>query len=121
MKCDFTEFSRNPAYSLFCNLYPIPIKPPDHMFIENYTDLPGIKKIALRKVARKLVLDTLSNNPLGARNIQTALSKNRVQFLYLHHVFRDEYASLRILLKELSKHHTFISYNEAVSKIVSGN
>jgi len=91
------------------------------MFIENYADLPGKRKLHFRKVARKLILDTLSSNPLHLKKMKLSFSRNRVQFLYLHHIFNDEVASLRILLNELSKDHTFISYGTAVSKILSGN
>lgn len=91
------------------------------MFIENYAELPGAKKSSVRKVARKLILDTLSSNPLQLQKMRSSLSRNRIQFLYLHHIFKDEVAGLENLLKELAKDHTFISYNSAVSKILSGN
>jgi peptidoglycan/xylan/chitin deacetylase (PgdA/CDA1 family) len=91
------------------------------MFIENYAELPEAKKVRIRKIARKLVLDTLSYNPLASQRMKASFSRSRVQFLYFHHVFKDEYASLMILLKELSKEHTFISYGSAVSKIISGD
>lgn len=91
------------------------------MFVENYADLPGTKKFDLRKVARKLALDTFSANPFGRQKMKLSLSRNRIQFLYLHHVFEDEVKSLDILLNELSKVHTFISYDDAVSKILEGN
>jgi peptidoglycan/xylan/chitin deacetylase (PgdA/CDA1 family) len=48
------------------------------------------------------------------------LQKPRVQFLYIHHIFRDEEVLLRRLLEKLSRHHTFISHNEAINKILTG-
>ena len=47
--------------------------------------------------------------------------KNRVQFLFLHHLFDDEIAPFGKLLKVLSEEHTFINYSEAVNRIKTGN
>ena len=52
----------------------------------------------------------------------SALSKERVQFLYLHHVFEDEEDSFRILLRALlDTGHRLISYSEAVERVRKGN
>lgn len=51
----------------------------------------------------------------------TSLNKHRVQFLYMHDVLKDEEESFRRLLKALRHNHSFISYTEAVNRILSGN
>ncbi|WP_276133831.1 polysaccharide deacetylase family protein [Polluticoccus soli] len=48
------------------------------------------------------------------------LDRPRIQFLYLHHVFKDEEQQLRSLLNKLSQHFEFISYSDAVTKILTG-
>jgi peptidoglycan/xylan/chitin deacetylase (PgdA/CDA1 family) len=52
------------------------------------------------------------------RGIEAALQKPRVQFLYLHHVFKDEEKKFEELIQTLSKQHKFISYSEAVEKVL---
>ena len=52
----------------------------------------------------------------------SALSKERVQFLYLHHVFEDEEDSFRALLRALlDLGHHLIGYSEAVERVLKGN
>ncbi len=46
------------------------------------------------------------------------LTKPRVQFIYFHHVFPNEIPYLETFLKYILKYHTFISYSEAVQKII---
>lgn len=45
----------------------------------------------------------------------------RVQFLYIHHIFKDEENSFRAMLQDLSQEYSFVSYSEAVNKVVTGN
>lgn len=49
-----------------------------------------------------------------------ALDRNRIQFIYLHHIFQDEEAAFRRLLQFLSRRHTLIGYSEAVEKLWRG-
>jgi peptidoglycan/xylan/chitin deacetylase (PgdA/CDA1 family) len=44
----------------------------------------------------------------------------RVHFLYLHSVFRDEETTFHRLLCRLADSHTFISYSDAVARVVEG-
>ena len=81
-----------------------------------YEDLVRSKKRTLRGYARDLALSGLS---LAAS--EKYLSIPRVQFLYIHHLFIDEEKRLDALMKRLSKHHDFISYNDAVDKILNGS
>jgi peptidoglycan/xylan/chitin deacetylase (PgdA/CDA1 family) len=50
-----------------------------------------------------------------------ALDRNRIQFIYLHHIFEEEEAPFRQLLQFLSRRHTLIGYSEAVAKLWSGD
>ena len=47
------------------------------------------------------------------------LSKRaRVQFLYIHHIFKDEENSFDELFLN---YHTFISHSEAVNRVINGH
>ncbi len=84
-------------------------------YMTRYEDLVRSKTKTLRGYARDLALTGLS---LAASEKYLAIP--RVQFLYIHHVFKDEEKRLDALMKRLSKHHQFISYNHAVDKILAG-
>lgn len=84
-------------------------------FIHSYEEVKRLKPKALRGMLRNMALSGLS---IAAN--ERYLSKPRIQFLYVHHVFNDEEKKLEVLLKRLAKEHTFISYGEAVEKILSG-
>jgi len=90
------------------------------MFTTNYKDVKKIKPLGLRGVARNIALTGLSLEARLPSSIQY-FKKPRVQFLYIHHVFDDELVNFENLIKELSIHHTFISYNDAIQKIVTNN
>lgn len=84
-------------------------------FVEYYTDVKK-RKATLRGFLRKMTLNSLS-----AVISEQQLNKPRVQFVYIHHTFKDEEKNLDSLLTQLKKQHEFISYSEAVNKILSGN
>lgn len=84
-------------------------------FISHYEDLKRSKAKTLRGNLRDLALTGLSR----VAN-ERYLEIPRVQFLYIHHIFKDEEKPLDILLKRLAKRHHFISYNDAVNKILTG-
>lgn len=90
------------------------------LFIENYSELKVAKRPIPRDITRKLVLDaaSFSYNVTGA--IKSAFKKPRVQFLYIHHIFKDEEVLLRKLIERLQVNHSFISHTEAVSRILKG-
>ncbi|MES2618290.1 MAG: polysaccharide deacetylase family protein [Bacteroidota bacterium] len=87
-------------------------------FTETYTEIKKEVPFSARAVIRNLALTGLSfkNRLLG---IEQFLTVPRVQFLYIHHSFKDELDQLRRLMYELSKHHTFISHSEAVNKVLT--
>ncbi len=89
-------------------------------FLENYFELEYNQFVNLRVLLRKYVLDGLVWLD-GLRVISKDLQRPRVQFLYLHHVFKDEEKALEELISQLSVNHSFISYSEAVERILNGN
>jgi peptidoglycan/xylan/chitin deacetylase (PgdA/CDA1 family) len=84
-------------------------------FITNYSDLTRLKKRTPTTYARHFALTSLS---LIAN--KKYLELPRIQFLYIHHLFEDEEKKLDDLMKLLGKSHEFISYSEAVNKVLSG-
>lgn len=85
-------------------------------FINSYSDIKKLKPATLRSSLRNIAIDSLS---LLAN--KEALKKPRIQFIYIHHIFKDEEDTFRKLLQELQKDHTFISYSEAVDRLAKGN
>ena len=73
----------------------------------------------IRYLLRHKTLDLLSLKNKFFRDMEY-LKKPRLQFLYIHHVFKDELEKFDILLKSLSVHHEFISYSEGVEKLLKG-
>jgi len=89
----------------------------DH--VDTYREVKALKPEGLRAKVRGFALDGLSaiDRALGSAH---HLSKPRVQFLYIHHVFKDEEAALEMLLDRLSAQHTFIPYGEGVKLVLDG-
>ncbi len=85
----------------------------------NYSEVKKYHGFSIRDVFRNVALDFLSvkNNFSSA---QQWFEQPRIQFLYIHHVFKDEEEKFDKLLKVLSKHHEFISQTEAVDRLISG-
>jgi hypothetical protein len=90
-------------------------------FTTEYKSIQGSQNFSLRQTARKIALDSFSFLNLDRRGLSEYFNKPRVQFLYVHHVFRDEEIPFREMLGQLSKQHEFISYSDAVKRILSGN
>lgn len=89
-------------------------------FVENYSELLKYKPHTLRGRIRNSVLD-IAGFLFPNTEAASLLSQNRIQFLYIHHIFKDEEEQLRQLLKHLSVHHQFISYSTAVEKILTNS
>lgn len=86
-------------------------------YFENYKEVKEFKPIGFRGHIRNIVLDGLAIFD-QIQDTTPFLEKSRVQFLYIHHMFKDEEHKLDALLKKLSMNHTFISYSQAVTKIL---
>ncbi len=89
------------------------------IYFDTYKEIKEFKSEGLRGILRKYTLDGLSiwDKLMG---IEQELNKPRIQFIYLHHIFRDEEIGLERLLKKLSINHEFLSYSESVNKILEG-
>jgi len=90
-------------------------------FIDTYKDLLNHRPPTTRDVGRKLVLDLVSSGYGMYHSMDSLFKRPRIQFLYIHHIFRDEEKPLTALLEALSRHHTFISHSEAVDRILHDN
>lgn len=88
-------------------------------YFDTYKEIKELKPEGMRAKLRKYALDGLSiwDKLTG---IESYINKPRVQFLYIHHVFKDEEINLDKLLKKLSLNHEFISYSDGVTKILEG-
>lgn len=89
-------------------------------YIETYADVKKAKPKNARAYLRDVALTLLSTYD-NITGIEEILKKPRVQFLILHHIFKDEEAKFAILLEKLALIHTFISYSEAIQRVLSGN
>lgn len=86
-----------------------------HSYTEYYQDILRIRPHTLRSIARHVLLHQLSFFN-SFRN--SVLKKPRIQFLYVHHLFRDEEQQFDQLIKNLLVHHDIISYSQAVERIL---
>lgn len=86
-------------------------------FVTNYRD---IRAINARYIVRRLTLLALAGHSQLTKRFESAQLKHRIQFLYFHHIFKDEEKRFRALLNVLSKHYHFIGYSEAVDKLRTG-
>lgn len=74
-----------------------------------------------RDLLRHGALSTLARYYKATGHLSSALARPRIQFLYLHYVFEAGKDPFRRLLTRLSADHRFISYSEAVDRILKGN
>ncbi len=87
-------------------------------FAERYAEIKAYAPAGLRGRLRHAALDGLgAMYRLGGR-MDAALQRPRVQFLYIHHTFSDELPALERLIAVLGRTHTFISYSEAVDRVL---
>lgn len=76
-------------------------------------------KTSMRDVARKLALDGLGMKTSWFPK-KALWDAPRIRFIYIHHVFKDEEKGFEQMIKMFSEDFDFISYSEAVERIVSG-
>ncbi len=79
-----------------------------------------VRRRSPRRMVRHAALTALSGLWQAGGMIERALRRPRIHFLHLHHVFPDEEAHFRGLLRALARDHTFISYSEAVERAARG-
>jgi peptidoglycan/xylan/chitin deacetylase (PgdA/CDA1 family) len=87
-------------------------------YYDTYKEIKSLKHIGIRGHMRTFALNAISIIE-RIKRVQNDLNRNRVQFLYIHHVFKDEEKKLDVLLKQLALNHSFISYSNAVDKILN--
>lgn len=75
--------------------------------------------VSTRTIARKVALNGLSAFYRLAGHMKH-LSRNRIQFIYLHHLFPEEEDGFRNLIRALSRDHCLIGFSEAVERLKSG-
>ena len=90
-------------------------------YIKTYKELekqsPNVISRKIRHSALNLL--ALKDRLLNWNNIVS--QKAGVQILYFHHVYDDEILAFDLLLKYLAQSHTFVSYSEAVYRILNGD
>jgi peptidoglycan/xylan/chitin deacetylase (PgdA/CDA1 family) len=86
--------------------------------VTSFSELGATRGV--RPVMRSAALSALSMMWQRSGRIDNALRTNRVHVLNLHHVFANEEESFRRLLRRLRPAHSFISYSEAVQRMLSG-
>lgn len=94
---------------------------PVNRAIEEYDSPYGLEgrrtpRTALRHAALSLI--ALSWRRLGRMDFW--LRQNRVQFLYLHHLFPQDEAGFRQLLRSLKRTHQLLGYSDAVQRLWDG-
>ncbi|MDF2454535.1 MAG: putative polysaccharide deacetylase [Cytophagaceae bacterium] len=90
----------------------------DKMYFDLYSEIEKKSPSGAREYFRDLAISGLALMD-KLKGVDSYLKKPRVQFIYIHHVFKDEEVQLHTLLKELQKMHTFISYSEAVDRVLT--
>lgn len=88
-------------------------------FTGTYQEIKSGHPFSFKAVLRNFALTGLSLKDT-IEGIDKYLKVPRVQFLYIHHSFRDELQDMDKLMKRLSKDHTFISYSGAVDLVLNG-
>jgi peptidoglycan/xylan/chitin deacetylase (PgdA/CDA1 family) len=88
--------------------------------IKRYATQYGAEaEFSARRVARHFTLSSLAGLYRLTGRL-SSLRRNRVQFVYLHHLFPEEEASFRKILRALSRTHTFLSHSQAVDRLREG-
>jgi peptidoglycan/xylan/chitin deacetylase (PgdA/CDA1 family) len=90
----------------------------EKLLIDSYAQIKANQHGKVRSYVRSLSLDVLRlKQELFYSN--KIITKPRIQFLYFHHIFKDEAENFEKLVAYLSKHYTFISHSEAVDRLAS--
>lgn len=87
------------------------------LFVEEYRQVLRSRSPGMRGLARHVALDALARLDRWPGRGEV-LDRPRVQFLYVHHVFKDEEAKMDRLMAHLARQHTFIPYGEGVDRVL---
>jgi hypothetical protein len=88
-------------------------------YATNDSEVRTFQSPGLREIARKIALDLLGKTTQWFPDTSLQ-NKPRVQFMYFHHIFKDEERGFERLLAQLAQNFTFISYSEAVQMVING-
>ena len=89
--------------------------------IKEYRNPYGFEgEITPRTVLRHAALSLVTWAWRGLGQMNYWLGRNRIQFLYLHHLFPKDEAGFRRLLDYLSRTHQLIGYSDAVQRLQRG-
>lgn len=88
-------------------------------YIETYSKLKENKSDTFRQRMRNILIEPISKIYNVLNDADRLLTTPRIQFLYIHHTFKDEERAFARLLEYLSRHHQFISHSEAVKRILN--
>ena len=89
-----------------------------HRLIRSYAQLG---RRSMRTALRSIALTGLSWAQSLTGEMETALSRPRVHFLLLHHIYPNEEQRFVQLIEWLSQSgHAFLSYSEAVHRVANG-
>ena len=86
--------------------------------VDTYSEIKRSQKGKFRSALRCIALDALGMVDTLS-NAEDLLTRPRIQFLYIHHIFKDEVANFEKIVAYLSKGHTFISHSEAVHRLLT--
>lgn len=90
------------------------------METSKYKNKYGIEgNVGARTIAREIAIHGLSAL-YRITGRMDSLSHNRVQFVYMHHLFPEEEAGFRNLIRALGRDHKLISFSEAVDRVKAG-
>jgi peptidoglycan/xylan/chitin deacetylase (PgdA/CDA1 family) len=82
-------------------------------YVSTYAAVKQHHSITVRDRARSAALDVMAL--LGSDSV---MSRPRVHFLYIHHIFEDELPALERLLDYLQEHFSIISHTEAANRVL---
>lgn len=84
------------------------------------TSSRNLNERTLRSAARYSFIELHLTKLRATGEFPRILSRPRVHFVYLHHVFEDETAGFRNTLTEIGRTHEFVTYSKAVDLVYSG-
>lgn len=74
-----------------------------------------------RAAARGIALRALHAAYRASGNLERGLAVPRVQFFCLHHLFPDEVAPFRTVMRRLAGHFDFVPWSEGVRRVLEGD
>lgn len=86
----------------------------------NAPETVGVKE-TVRRTIRYCTLSTLATAAQLTGSLPAALRRHRVHLLLFHDVHPQHEAAFRNMLESLAREHQFVSYSEAVRRVMTGD